>query len=206
VEELRFAKDHGACGVMKKGVEAGYRPAGDPYFYPLYEEAERLDLPLCIHQGTGDSSISNTSSVTDTANMSVLNVLNAFKSLAMAGVPDMYPRLRFGFIEAGASWIPYLIKDMGMRGKAEKSAYDFKTGFLAHNRFYITCDTEDDIPALLEYGGEDYLMIGTDYSHSDPSSEMLAHQVVMKMAEEGKLDPKVANKIVEDNGRTFYGF
>ena len=38
------AKDHGACGILKKGdLEAGKWPA-DPYFFPLYEEANRLDL------------------------------------------------------------------------------------------------------------------------------------------------------------------
>ncbi|MCZ6490080.1 MAG: amidohydrolase family protein, partial [Acidobacteria bacterium] len=35
LKELRLAKDHGACGVMKKGdLEAGKWPA-DPYFFPL---------------------------------------------------------------------------------------------------------------------------------------------------------------------------
>src|SRR5437763_9857325 len=34
-EELRWAKDHGACGVFKKGFECGRR-AGDEYFFPLY--------------------------------------------------------------------------------------------------------------------------------------------------------------------------
>lgn len=203
VQELRFARDHGACGVMKKGVECGGRAASDPYFFPLYEEAERLDLPICVHQGTGHPESSNTTA--DIASMSVLNVLSAFKSLASAGVPDLFPRLRFGFIEAGASWIPYLIKELGMRGKAAKAPYDFKTGFLAHHRFYVTCDTEDDIPYLLNYGGEDYLMLGTDYSHSDPSSEMQAHRVLMEMAQQGQFSTTVAAKIVSDNGRRFYG-
>ena len=49
IEELRFAKEHGACGVLKKGdEEAGYWPA-ESYFYPLYEEAQRLDMPMCFH-------------------------------------------------------------------------------------------------------------------------------------------------------------
>ena len=52
-KELRFAKEHGACGVLKKGDrEAGKWPA-DAYFFPLYEEAERLDLPICFHTGSG---------------------------------------------------------------------------------------------------------------------------------------------------------
>src|SRR5688500_2452997 len=51
--DLRCAKERGACGVLKKGDrEAGRWPA-DPYFFPLYEEAERLDLPVCFHTGSG---------------------------------------------------------------------------------------------------------------------------------------------------------
>ncbi len=199
---LRFAKDHGACGVMKKGVECGSREAADPYFFPLYEEAAKLDLPICIHQGSGASNQSNTG---DFANMSVLNVLSAFRALAAARVPDMFSKLRFGFIEAGASWIPYLIKELGMRGKAAKAEHDFKTGFLAHNRFYVTCDTEDDIGYLLNFGAEDYLMLGTDYSHVDQSAELQAHQVLLDKAQQGDFSSTAAAKIVGDNARRFYG-
>jgi predicted TIM-barrel fold metal-dependent hydrolase len=202
VEEVRFAKEHGACGVMKIGVECGARSASDPYFFPLYEEANRLDIPICIHQGVGDPFVSNTA---DSARVSVFNVLSAFGSLAGAHIPDQFPKLRFGFIEAGASWIPYLIKDLGMRGKAERAPYDFKTGFLAHNRFYVTCDTEDDIPYLLELGGEDHLMLGTDYSHVDQSAELRAHQVLMDMARRGDFSVAAAEKINTDNARRFYG-
>ena len=202
VAELRFAKDHGACGVLKKGVECGGRAASDPYFFPLYEEAERLDLPICIHQGNGDPTVSNT---VDNTRMAVLGVLSACGALVDARVPDAFPRLRFGFVETGASWIPYLIKELGMRGKAAKAGYDFRTGFLAHHRFYVTCDTEDDIPYLLQYGAEDYLMLGTDYSHVDQSAEMRAHRALLDMAERGAFSPAVAAKIVSDNARRFYG-
>jgi len=201
-DEVRFAKDHGACGVMKKGVECGHRAAGDPYFYPLYEIANEVDLPICVHQGSGDAEISNTS---NQANMSVFNVLSAFSSLAASHVPDHFPKLRFGFIEAGASWIPYLIKDLGIRGKALRAPFDFKTAFLAHNRFYVTCDTEDDIAYLLQFGGEDYLMLGTDYSHVDQSAELKAHQVLIEQAQQGRFSPAVATKIISDNARRFYG-
>jgi predicted TIM-barrel fold metal-dependent hydrolase len=201
-EELRWAKDHGACGVMKKGAECGGRAASDPYFFPLYEAAERLDLPICLHQGVGDPHVSNTA---DSARVAEVNVISACGSLADAHVPDQFPRLRFGFIETGASWLPYVIKQCGMRGKAARAGYDFKTGFLAHNRFYVTCDTEDDIAHLLRYGAEDYLMVGTDYSHVDQSAELGAHRVVMEMAQAGRFSTTAATKIVSDNARRFYG-
>ncbi len=202
VKEMRWAKDHGACAVMKRGVELNSRAASDPYFFPLYEEAERLDLCIAFHQGTGDPSLSN---ALDTARLAEFNVLSAFFHLGGAGIPDRFPRLRFGFVETGASWIPYLLKTLGMRGKAAKAPYDFKTGFLAHNRFYVTCDTEDDVNALLPYGAEDYLMIGTDYSHADQSAEIRAHSVILERGEKGEIPRSVAQKIVDGNARRLYG-
>ena len=49
VDQLRWAKENGACGVMKKGVECG-RSSSHPYFFPLYEEASRLDIPSASTQ------------------------------------------------------------------------------------------------------------------------------------------------------------
>lgn len=178
------------------------RSAAAPYFFPLYEEAERLDLPICFHQSTGNPNMSNT---TDSARMAEFNVLSAFSTIADAGVPQRFPGLRWGFIEAGASWIPYMSKHLGMRGKAEKAGYDWKREFLARNNYYVTCDTEDDIPTLLQYGGEDSLMIGTDYSHADQSAEIEAHAVMMERAGKGWVPVSAAQKIVEDNARKFYG-
>lgn len=199
-EELRFAKDHGAIGVMKRGVECGMRPASDAYFYPLYEEAERLDLPICVHQGNGDPGFSNAG---DAGQLGTLYVLSAFTALAAHSVPDKFPGLRWGFIEAGASWIPYLIKDLRAKHRRlDFSRSDYKTDLLRACRFYVTCDTEDDILGLLEFGAEDNLMLGTDYSHADQSAELEAHSIVLGMKE---LAPGVAAKIVRDNAKVFYG-
>jgi predicted TIM-barrel fold metal-dependent hydrolase len=206
VAELEWAKEHGACAIFKKGVEY-HRRASDPYYFPLYAEAERLNMPICFHQGEGSlaSNVGQTNGG-PFASMAVYNVLAAFNMLAAAGVPDRFPQLRFGFIEAGASWIPYEIKVAGMRGASEKYAYEFKTGFLKHHNFFVTCDTDDDIPMLVEeFGAEDNLIIGTDYGHRDPSHELAAHQVVTNMARRGEITEDVARKITSDNGRRLYG-
>src|SRR5207249_7359865 len=50
VTELRWAKDHGACGVYKRGFDLD-RPVSDPHFFPIYEEANALNLPICVHTG-----------------------------------------------------------------------------------------------------------------------------------------------------------
>ncbi|HEX6512293.1 MAG TPA: amidohydrolase family protein, partial [Chloroflexota bacterium] len=46
--QLEFAQQHGACAVFMRGIE-GSRLLHDPYFYPLFERAERLDMAIGVH-------------------------------------------------------------------------------------------------------------------------------------------------------------
>jgi predicted TIM-barrel fold metal-dependent hydrolase len=62
--------------------------------------------------------------------------------------------------------------------------------------------TDDDIPYVLGYSGEDALVIGTDYGHNDTSSEILA---LRKLKEDGNVPARVVNKILDDNARALYG-
>ena len=40
-----LGKEHGACGIFKRGFDLD-RKVTDPHFFPIYEEASALDLPL----------------------------------------------------------------------------------------------------------------------------------------------------------------
>ena len=41
IKELQFGRENGACGIFFRGIE-GDRTLDDPYFFPVYEEAESL--------------------------------------------------------------------------------------------------------------------------------------------------------------------
>jgi predicted TIM-barrel fold metal-dependent hydrolase len=73
---------------------------------------------------------------------------------------------------------------------------------LRRNRIYVACQTDDDLPYVLKYAGEDQLVIGTDYGHNDTSSEILA---LRKLKEDGTVPPRIVNKILDDNARALYG-
>jgi uncharacterized protein len=203
VEELRWAKDHGACGVFKKGIEAGGRAASDPHFFPLYEEASRLDLPICIHNANGFIESATTEG---TGLGGGMIAIAAFNALAEHGIPDMFPKLRVGFIETGASWVPFLLADL-MAKKLRRTflPIDLKEDLFRKNRFYVACQTNDDLPYILKHGMEDNLMIGTDYSHADQSAEIHALDVIEERGEKGEIPAAVARKILDDNPRRFYG-
>ena len=73
---------------------------------------------------------------------------------------------------------------------------------LADLRFYVTCETHEDLPQVLRYAGPDNLMLGTDYGHADTSTELAAHKVLMARTD---LGPGVAKNITEINAAKFYG-
>jgi predicted TIM-barrel fold metal-dependent hydrolase len=211
IEELRWAKERGAVGVFKRAIECDGKRAGDPYFYPLYEEAMSLDLPICIHTGSEDFTRPEAGNVRGFGGVLPANI-TSFTSLAAARVPERFPTLRFGVIEAMASWVPYVIADLrakyfysgGHRAMSE-NPIDLKEDFLRMNRFYVTCQTSDDVPYLLKHGAEDSLMVGTDYSHDDQSGVLGALSFIEQLGEEGEIPMEAARKILVDNPRAFYG-
>jgi len=202
VAELRWARDHGACGLLKKGSECG-RSSSDPYFFPLYEEASSLDMPVCIHTGTGNPP-------SDGIGLDLggrFNAISAFTDLVISDVPSQFPDLRVGWIETGASWVPFLHADLMAKNlKRTFLPFDLKQDLFRRNRFYVACDSTDDIPYILQFGTEDSLLVGTDYTHADQSAELEALDIIEQKAASGAFSEDVARKIVQDNPRRFYGF
>jgi predicted TIM-barrel fold metal-dependent hydrolase len=199
VSEMRWAKENGACGVFKKGIECD-RSASDPYFFPLYEQATHLDMPICIHTGTGNPPGSGA----DTGGR--FNAISAFTDLAMSDVPDRYPELRTGWIETGASWVPFLMTDLiAKQQKLTFRPFNYKSDLFHRCNFFVACDTTDDIPYILSFGTEESLMIGTDYTHADQSAELRALNVIDAKAASGEITTDIAEKITNHNPRRFYG-
>jgi len=69
-------------------------------------------------------------------------------------------------------------------------------------RLYVSCQTDDDVPYLLGYAGEDNLVIGTDYGHNDQSTEI---EALRNLRESGGLDARAYAKITDANARALYG-
>ncbi|PZC47361.1 MAG: hypothetical protein C1O27_001308 [Chloroflexi bacterium] len=209
VKELRYAVDHGACGLYKRALDCGGRGVGDPYFFPLYEEVSRLNVPICFHTGDtfgGNPALTEfSSSFSGAVSLGNLLTISAFINLVLNNVPSQFPNLRFGWIEASASWVPYLVHDLEAKQKRMNSLkFEFARELFGQGRFYVTCDTMDDLSYILPYGVEDCLILGSDYGHQDQSAELEAHRILRSRAEQGDITMEVADKILSDNARRFY--
>jgi predicted TIM-barrel fold metal-dependent hydrolase len=133
--------------------------------------------------------------------------------LVSSGIAKKFPKLRFGLIESGASWIPYTISQLGavkrqtLRGQQTRlpRLFELEPDLFRANRLFVTIDPIDDIESLLKFGTEDNLMIGTDYSHTDISANLSALDEVRGWVDEGRISAAQAHKILQTNSQAFYG-
>lgn len=201
--EISWGRDHGACGILLRGYE-GDRTLDDPDLYPIYKKASDLDMPICIHIGTTSPSfhaIAHGTGFRGNIVATIMPTMVAFSSLMASEVPTKFPKLRFGFVEGGSEWLPYAI-NRTRRWAKRFGETDRTDKMLADLRFFVTCETHEDLPQVLRYAGPDNLLLGTDYGHADTSTELGAHKVLMARSD---LPAGVAKKICEENPAKFYG-
>lgn len=197
--ELEWAKDNGACGIFMRGLECE-RALGDPYFYRLWQMSGDLDLPVCVHSANGSFLHHDFFAQDTTFTKFKLAVVGACHTLIEKELPKKFPSVRWGFVEVSAQWVPYVLNDLADRYRRQGRA--FPSNPLAANNMWVACENTDDLPYVLSHAGEDSLMIGTDYGHHDPSSELNA---IHLLRNDQRLAPGAVDKILDINPRTFYG-
>ncbi len=201
LKELEFVLQYGACAVFVPGL-IGDRRLSDPYFTPLYNALSDANIPLCVHSATGSFTHHDLFFDEPGFNKFKLAVVGAFHSVFWDRVPERFPKLRIGFIEVSAQWVPYVFHDLEKRFR-QKRGIQLSRSLLKDNRVFVACQTDDDLDYVLEYTGDDTIIIGTDYGHNDTSSEIEALQ---KLKDDGKVSAASVTKILDDNPRALYGF
>ena len=210
-KELRWAKEHGAVGVMKKGDKEAGKYLADPYFFDLWKEAEALELPVCFHTGSGIFDRIPQREQAFAVGRLQYPVLIAFQSLIQHRIPQQFPNLRFGFIEAGCSWLPYVLYNLARRlarpGEQQRDSlrYQLTRNMLADNHCFVTCQVDEDLKYVTSIVGEDNLLVGSDYTHADQSMERDFQELLGERAEKGDITKAGLQKILFDNPKRFYG-
>lgn len=201
IDEIRFAKQHGAVGIFFRGIEGEYT-LDNPYLFPVYEEAQKQTLSICIHTGCGVRAILEMFELARNHTFGHTRVmpLLAFRDIVANKIPEQFPGLRFGFIEAAAGWVPFLIHIV-RRLQKDKFRFASSAELFREYRLYVACEADEDIPYLAQYTGDDHLLIGSDYPHSDPSRE---DQFVNAINVREDIPPQLKQKILYDNARAFY--
>jgi uncharacterized protein len=209
VQEIEWSREHGAVGVFFRGVE-GDRSLSDRYFDPVYEAADRLGMAVCIHTGAGAPSITQVFDRTVSHNLPQNRALPlwAFRDLIAHKVPERFPNIRWGFIEASASWVPYVLHHLQRStrastiGASPDPATDWGPKLFRDYKLYVATETDEDIPYLARFIGEDNIITGSDYGHQDQSRDT---NMVTIMRGRTDVSPDLIEKILTTNGARFYG-
>lgn len=196
--ETRFAADNDAVGLFVRGLVQD-RLLSDAYFHPLYQLAAERNIAICVHASTGDFDWMNHFERESGFSLFKLPVLIAFHTLVYKGIPAMFPNLRFGFIEVKAQWVPYVIHELARRYKTH--GLKGPSDIMRENRMYVACQTDDDLSYVLQYAGEDNIVIGSDYGHNDTSAEIEALKTIRR---HGDVPAAHIDKILYDNPKALY--
>ena len=210
VREIETARDNGAVGVFFRGVE-GDRSLAESYFFPVYETANRLKMAICVHTGAGSPGIASVFDRSFSHNLPHVRSLPlfAFRDLVAHKIPERFPEIRIGFIEASASWVPYVLHHLqrssrfnpGSTAGADPSL-QWGPKLFQDYRLYVAVETDEDLAYLLRHMGEDNMIIGSDYGHTDQSRDS---GMVALMRKREDIPPAVVEKILCENPRRFYG-
>lgn len=202
LDQIRFAKENGACAVLMRPVE-GNRLLADPYFYPIYDEASRLDMPIAVHIANGNAWLNDLYRhpvpIAATLHRFRVPAVAAFNDVLLSEIPQIFPKLRWGFIEASSQWLPWVLHEAKNRFKTLER--EWPDNLARVYRMFVTCENSDDLPYIVEQAGEECLVIGTDYGHTDISSDVDAIRVFKARKD---LAPEVKRKILSDNPRALY--
>ena len=207
VAEVKRAKSLGAVGIYSMGT-AGTMMLSDRRLDPVWEEASKQDLPLCVHIGYSHPGIlaSVESIYVGIATSVLLPIFMGFAAITGGGVLDRHPKLKVGFFEAGGDWLPYWVNRMGHYHPVVKNVFHLpvpdKTPaeYLKEGRIYFSVEGhETQLPEVIRMVGEDCIFASADMPHAEGRETELE-----EMVERIDLPVSLREKILSTNTLRFY--
>ena len=214
VTELRHAKEKlGLVGIFWRPNKLCGRTLSSPDYFPIYEAASDLGVPLCIHEGARtvlpQAGSDRYSEFGRHVACHPLEQMLACLNFCADGVLEHFPRLKVAHLESGCGWLPFWLERMdehweheshgSARTTKEKPSFYFK------RQCWISCEAgEELVPCFVEHVGADYLTVATDYPHSD-AIDKFPDRTVGALSANDKLSAEARRKILWDNPARLYG-
>ncbi len=156
-------------------------------FEPLWALAQEAGVPMIFHVG-GERKMSaayannglpkikdfhgGDENFTGLSYMTIpLSLWQSMAALIFDGVLDRFPRLKFGAIELGASWLPSWLKYMDSgwgafrKGEERLQKLSGKPSEIAARQFRVTPYCHEETGWIIENSHEDMLLFSSDFPH-----------------------------------------
>lgn len=224
-EELRRA-------VTQLGMTAAMLPSngegikahlGDRIYWPIYEEAQRLGCALAVHGGChhhfGLDAFSTYFPVHALGHPFGLMVQAA--ALLAHGVFDRFPGLRVGFLEGGATWVPFYLDRMhrSYQGHVQQDihgnvvegpqpsegAVEHFRRLVREGRIYVGFDCDDaGLGYSIQRAGREAFLFASDWPHESFNARTCRGEID-ELLEREDLTGEDKAAVLAENAIRFYG-
>lgn len=212
--ELRHAREKlGLVGIFWRPNKLCGRTLSSPDYFPIYEAASELGAVVCVHEGARtvlpQAGADRYSEFGRHVACHPLEQMLACLNLCADGVLEKFPRLKVAHLESGCGWVPFWLERMdehweheshgSARTTKEKPSFYFK------RQCWVSCEAGEELaPVVVEHVGADYLVVATDYPHSD-AIDKFPELTVGALSANDKLSVETRRKILWDNPARLYG-
>jgi predicted TIM-barrel fold metal-dependent hydrolase len=203
VEEIADAHEHGIAAIHIPGNPNTALPHLPHYNHDMYEPMWRsLDerkMLAIFHASVGREKPMWEFSDAQRANMALemMTVMRSHETavapLLLAGVPERFPNIRFGWIESGCAWVPAILDacDMHIHGMLKHA--DRKLDMLPTEQWRASCFAAGPIGkadvAVRDRIGVETILFGSDFIHVEgtyPNSRATLTKVLADVSPEDR--------------------
>ena len=178
VEEARRAVEELGCrAIFVRPNPVQGRNWHDPYFEPLWDTLEQLNVPLGFHEGFGpylpqvgdrfgaDLQMGHTA-------CHPMEMMLAVISMIGGGVLERHPNLRVAFLEGNCSWVPFLLwrldEHYEVTFQRPDSQLTMKPSAYFKRQCFVSVEADEDfVKQVIDYMGDDTIVFSTDWPHGD---------------------------------------
>ena len=180
-EISRTVTELGHVGVCVTPEPVIGRQLPEPYFDPVWAEAERLGVPICFHPSFSPNQvywsnrfadISGLKWLVETFDQPMENLL-AVVYMTAGGILERFPNLKVAFLEGNCSWLPWLLYRLDERYELYQGldgviSLSMKPSEYFSRQCFISVDVDEYLVTdVIKRYGDDNLVFTTDYPHPD---------------------------------------
>ena len=208
-ESHRVVEDLGFRAVFVRSNIVNGKTWHDPYYEPLWDTLEELDLPIGFHEATASRSRQTAEHFEPNFGLrriyaQPIEQMLGLGSFLGGGILERHPKLKVAFLEANCSWVPWLLWRLDEGYEREGDVFMPELAMAPSEYFKRHCWVSvepDEAPAryLIDELGSNQIVFSTDYPHADSKYPAAVESFLrLPLSDEDK------RKILWDNCARFY--
>ena len=176
-EARRAVEELGAVGIFLRPNPVLGRNWYDRAYDPMWAAIQELDVPVCFHDA---GAVTLPQAATDRFDLHGYwhicthphEAQMAMVSVVMGGVCARFPKLRFGFMECGAGWLPYWMWRLDEHFENERAwvyhDLEMKPSDYVRRQCFVAIDSDEETGLYtLDVMAGSHVVWGSDYPHAD---------------------------------------